>query len=306
MTGTTRTSPPPADASTAMRPPEASASGVCLNCGEPLSQRFCPACGQAAIDPNPTLGEFVHEAAEEFLHWDGKLAATFRLLFTKPGELTREYLTGRRARYLSPLRLYLTCSVVFFALKALAPDPPIVVRAGVSQIGVVTIQEDTVGTTLAAIDKMAQSRSSTDRVTGRVLGNALRHGDQTAATLRQDVPNVMFLLVPIFAGLVGLVFRGRGMRYPQHLAFALHIHAFLFVALLLTLVPRITRVAAVDALAVLASFVAIAAYMVLAVRRVYGGSTGSAILRSAAVAASYFVAFTVAMLLTFAFVALRV
>lgn len=306
MTGTTRTSPRTADASTAMRPPDASTPGVCLNCGEPVSQRFCPACGQAAIDPNPTLGEFVHEAAGEFLHWDGKLAATFRLLLTKPGELTREYLAGRRASYLSPLRLYLTCSVLFFALKALAPDPPLAVRAGATQVGVVTIQEDTVGATLEAIDRMTQSRSSTDRVAGRVLGNALRHGDQTAASLRQTIPNVMFVLVPIFAGLVALVFRHRRMRYPQHLAFALHTHAFLFLALLLTLVPRVTRVAVIDALAVAASFVAIAIYMVLAVRRVYGGSTWSAIMRSGAVAATYFAAFTVAMLLTFAVAALRI
>jgi hypothetical protein len=288
-----------------MRPPDASAPGVCLNCGEPVSQRYCSACGQAALDPNPTLGEFIHEAAGEFLHWDGKLAATFRLLLTRPGALTREYLTGRRASYLSPLRIYLTCSVIFFALKALVPDPPLVVRAGATQFGVVTIQEDTVGETLEAIDKMTQSRSPTDRMTGRVLGNALRHGDQTAASLRQSIPDVMFVLVPIFAGLVALVFRNRRMRYPQHLAFALHTHAFLFLAFVLTLVPRVTRIAAVDALAVAASFIAIAIYMVLAVRRVYGGSTRSAILRSGAVAATYFVAFTVAMLLTFAFVALR-
>jgi len=306
MTGTTRTSPRTADASTAMRPPDASTSGACLNCGAPVSQRFCPACGQAAIDPNPTLGEFVHEAAAEFLHWDGKLAATFRLLFTKPGELTREYLAGRRASYLSPLRVYLTCSVLFFALKALAPDPPLVVRAGAKQVGVVTIQEDTVGATLEAIDRMTQSRSSTDRVAGRVLGNALRHGDQTAASLRQSIPNVMFVLVPIFAGLVALVFRNRHMRYPQHLAFALHTHAFLFLALVLTLVPRVTRNPAVDAIAVATSVLAIAIYTVLAVRRVYGGSTWSAILRSSALAATYFATFTLAMLLTFAVAALRV
>jgi hypothetical protein len=257
------------------------------------------------IDPNPTLGEFAHEAASEFLHWDGKLAATFRLLFTKPGELTREYLSGRRARYLSPLRLYLTCSVLFFALKALAPEPPIVVRTGATQRGVVMIQEDTVGATLEAVDKMTHSRSSTDRVAGRVLGKALRHGDQTAASMRQSIPNVMFVLVPIFAGLVALVFRSRRMRYPQHLAFALHTHAFLFLALILTLTPRVMRNAALEAIAVGVSFLAIACYMVLAVRRVYGGSTWSAILRSGAVAATYFAAFTLAMLLTFTLVALR-
>ena len=306
MDGGARTSSPASDASTLMRPPDASTSRDCLNCGERVSERFCPACGQAVIDPNPTLREFAHEAAGEFLLWDGKLATTFRLLLAKPGELTREYLAGRRARYLSPLRLYLTCSVIFFALKALAPDPPVVIRAGQSQVGMVTIQEDTVGKTLAAIDSMTHSTSAAQRVTGRVVGNALRHGNETAATMRQIVPNVMFVLVPIFAGLVALVFRGRRMRYPQHLAFALHIHAFLFLALVLTLVTRLTRNGVVGALVVSASFLAIAGYMVLAVRRVYGGSLGGAILRSGAVAATYFAAFTAAKLLTFAIAALRV
>ena len=300
-----RPSPRVVDASTPMRPPEASAIRGCLNCGEPVPQRFCPACGQAAIDPDPTLGEFVHEAAGEFLHWDGKLAATFRLLLTRPGELTGEYLAGRRARYLSPLRLYLTCSVIFFALKALVPEPPVVVRAGRSQVGMVTIQEDTVGQTIAAIDSMTRSRSATQRLSGRVLGNALRHGNETAAAMRQIIPNVMFVLVPLFAGLVALVFRGRRMRYPQHLAFALHIHAFLFLALVLTLTPRVTQNGIIDALSVSASFLAIAIYTVLAVRRVYNSSLREAILRSSALAATYFVVFTTAMLLTFAIAALR-
>lgn len=305
MDGSARTVPRTADASTVMRPPEASAPGTCLNCGEPVFRHFCPACGQKAIDPNPTLGEFVHEAAGEFLHWDGKLATTFRLLFTQPGALTREYFAGRRASYLSPLRLYLTCSVLFFALKAFAPEPRIVVHAGTSQVGMLTIQEDSVGESLAAIDRMSQSSKPTKRVIGRLLGNALRHGDETTAALRRSIPNVMFVLVPIFAGLVALVFRSRRMRYPQHLAFALHTHAFLFLALIPTLAPRVTRNAVVDALAVISSFGAIAVYMVLATRRVYGGSLRGAILRTGAVGGIYFVAFAVAMMLTFALAALQ-
>jgi hypothetical protein len=305
MDGSARTSSRPADASTVMRPPEATAPRACLNCGEHASCRFCPACGQPAIDPNPTLGEFVHEAAGEFLHWDGKLAATFRLLFTKPGELTREYLAGRRARYLSPLRLYLTCSVLFFALKALAPEPRIVLNAGASQVGMLTIQEDSVGESLAAADRMSQSSKPTKRVIGRLLGNALRHGDETTASLRRSIPNVMFVLVPIFAALAALVFRDRRMRYPQHLAFALHTHAFLFLALIPTLAPRVTRNGVVDAMAVALSFGAIAVYALLAVRRFYGGTILGAILRSGAVAAIYFVFFAAAMVLTFAVAALR-
>ena len=106
MTGTTRTSPRTADASIVMRPPEASAPGVCLNCREPVSLRYCPACGQAAIDPNPTVGEFVHEAASEFLHWDGgsvwsaflrssAIAATYFVAFTVAMMLTFAFVALR-------------------------------------------------------------------------------------------------------------------------------------------------------------------------------------------------------------------
>ena len=78
---------PPLDASAPLR---------CLNCDEPMVGRFCVSCGQAATDPDPTLREYLDEGAAEFLLWDGKLLTTFRLLLTKPGELTREFLQLHR------------------------------------------------------------------------------------------------------------------------------------------------------------------------------------------------------------------
>ena len=83
------------------------ASNPCLNCGTNVQLTYCPECGQREIDSDPTLREFLHELAEEFLHWDGKLLTTFRLLVARPGALTCEYLAGRRVRYISPLRVYL-------------------------------------------------------------------------------------------------------------------------------------------------------------------------------------------------------
>jgi hypothetical protein len=93
----------------------------CGNCGAPLGGAFCQTCGQKVVGPDVSLHEFFHEAVEELAHFDGKIVQTLRLLLTQPGMLTREFLDGRRVRYISPLRVYLTCSVLFFGLAAVAP-----------------------------------------------------------------------------------------------------------------------------------------------------------------------------------------
>ena len=88
---------------------------TCLNCGAALDGPFCARCGQKAVHPKPTLHELLHDALEEFLHFDGKIVQTLRTLVTRPGQLTVDVVSGRRARYIAPLRLYLTVSVLFFA-----------------------------------------------------------------------------------------------------------------------------------------------------------------------------------------------
>src|SRR5262245_6647219 len=97
---------------------------VCRNCGADLHGRFCHACGQKAVSSEIRVHDLMHEGMEEFANVDGKVVRTLKLLVTKPGALTSEFLAGRRARYISPLRLYLTCSLLFFALAAVAPPNP--------------------------------------------------------------------------------------------------------------------------------------------------------------------------------------
>ena len=58
----------------------------------------------------------MHELTHEILNVDGKIFRSLRLLLTRPGFLTREIFAGRRASYVSPLRLYLVASVLAFAL----------------------------------------------------------------------------------------------------------------------------------------------------------------------------------------------
>src|SRR5882757_10347747 len=89
-------------------------SAVCLNCGAAMAGPYCASCGQKQPHPDLTLRELFHATTEELTHWDGKVPATLKTLFFKPGLLTSDFLKGRRARWLPPLRLYLICSVVFF------------------------------------------------------------------------------------------------------------------------------------------------------------------------------------------------
>src|SRR5437762_1976939 len=94
----------------------------CLNCGSALVGQFCAVCGQRAMPPHPMVRELVGDALSEFSGWDGKFAATVRLLLTRPGELTRQWLEGHRVHYISPLRLYLTASLLYFLVAAAVPN----------------------------------------------------------------------------------------------------------------------------------------------------------------------------------------
>ena len=88
--------------------------GQCLNCEAPLEGRFCHACGQPAR-VHRTLGHVLHEFLHGVLHFDTKAWRTLPLLLFKPGKLTREYVHGRRARYIAPFALFLfTVFLMFF------------------------------------------------------------------------------------------------------------------------------------------------------------------------------------------------
>jgi Protein of unknown function (DUF3667) len=88
---------------------------ACLNCATPLIGNHCHSCGQAA-HVHRTLGAFFHDLLHGVLHFEGKIWRTLPLLAFKPGKLTREYIDGRRASYVSPIALFLFVVFLTFAL----------------------------------------------------------------------------------------------------------------------------------------------------------------------------------------------
>ncbi|WP_303697512.1 DUF3667 domain-containing protein [Brevundimonas naejangsanensis] len=91
--------------------------GVCADCGAEVTGRFCSNCGQAA-HVHRTLLHLGEELLHGVMHFDGRLWRTLPLLIVNPGRLTREWVQGRRTRYVSPLAMFLfTLFVMFFALS---------------------------------------------------------------------------------------------------------------------------------------------------------------------------------------------
>jgi hypothetical protein len=90
----------------------------CLNCDAAVSGRFCSECGQENEDQTVALKLLVSDLLSELASFDAKIFRTLVPLLFRPGFLTNEYNAGKRVRYLSPLKLYLVTSVLFFLVLA--------------------------------------------------------------------------------------------------------------------------------------------------------------------------------------------
>jgi hypothetical protein len=192
-----------------------------------------------------TLRHFIHEATHEFLHLDGKIFRTLKLLVTKPGALTLEFFRGRRARYISPIRLYLTCSLLYFALAAIAPSD-------------------------------AKFEVTATDVPSPEVEEVIRRAEKAMEDLREKIthyaPRAMFLLLPLFALLTWRFYRSAQPFYVPHVYYALHFHAFVFLVFAVAKMCQFGGTVGDAVGGVLALLVI--PYHYVSLRRVFGGSRG--------------------------------
>ena len=90
-------------------------SALCLNCGTGLLGDYCHRCGQAE-HVHRSLSAIWHDIAHGVLHFEGKIWNTLPLLAWRPGDLTRRYVAGERARFVSPMALFLFSVFLMFAV----------------------------------------------------------------------------------------------------------------------------------------------------------------------------------------------
>ncbi|WP_316737050.1 DUF3667 domain-containing protein [Pedobacter aquatilis] len=93
----------------------------CLNCGANVEKHYCSNCGQPNLELNESFWGFISHSIAHYFHFDNKFFQTLTPLLTKPGQVTLDYLAGKRARYINPVSMYIFVSIVYF-LVAYSPE----------------------------------------------------------------------------------------------------------------------------------------------------------------------------------------
>ena len=183
-----------------------------------------------------------------------------------------EYLNGRRRRYVLPLRLFITLSVIALLLMRILANLGGPTLAEI-EAGIIVDRPEQNEGSIGIGNKSIAIKNNKVTCTGLPESWCARIKERfvlepaAIAKRLQDVPgnvlsyagSAMFLLLPLFAALLKIVYFSRHMRWTEHLIFALHLHAFWFAMLII----QVTGVPAI---------LAIPIYSLMAARAVYGGS----------------------------------
>lgn len=282
----------------------------CLNCGHIVEEHFCPHCGQENIVVKEDAFHMVSHAIADYFHFEHKFFGTLRPLLLKPGQLTKEYVAGKRVSFIHPIRLYIFVSIVFFlfilsrgdkekeeknhkkeasvALTAkqqdsLKKDKLKEVEEAMKYVPVKDGVRDSV---LKAAKKGIETGKDTDETIDLVTGKKKKWGATNWATkdttvadyekhqqalpkdkrdgfvkhyfvrrsielnqyddpekkftedLLHNIPKMMFLLLPMFALILKLVYINKNKYYYEHLIYSFHLHSAIFLSVLITMLLK--------------------------------------------------------------------
>lgn len=350
----------------------------CLNCGTRLRGQYCGVCGQRSRGRLISLWQLLREAFGDLLELDSRLWRTLIPLLIKPGQLTRDYLEGRRARYMPPFRTYLVLSVVFFVVAffdprdalgwLFEPDPPPTAEETAEQEQLADQRATELARDLeelaADIDDFdvlsdEQRNNLKQRIIaaegaedsdfeidfsddGELFGdcskplemdedvpewikkrltaerfkhiceqNKARGNDNLADALLDNIPVALFVLLPLMALVLKILYPLSRRYFVEHLLFFLHFHAFFFLILMLQilfvrLVGSLRLDGPVSTLIIIAAAFYIPVYLYKAMRRVYGQGHLITVIKYIMLACAYAMGATFTMIGAFAFAVISV
>ena len=243
---------------------------------------YCSRCGEKRREhADWKLSSIAGEAFEELTNLQhSKLWQTFRLLLFKPGQLTRDYWNGRRKRYLGPLKLYLVC----FALSLVVYS----VHRPTAIYDVRTLAaSDAAGNIARVLEKQATKRGvSTEQLTQEINLHVQRY---------LSMSQVLYPLAVALA--LQVLLRRRRLYFAEHLVFALHIVAFMFLSmvvlwplfLLFGIRTAVDQLTPAYLVITAVSTIWTASYTLLALRRAYGETWMAAIVKGTVIFLTYMI-----------------
>ena len=233
----------------------------CGNCGAPLSGPYCSQCGQRHEPAMHSFWHFMQEAFEDFTHADSRLWRTLGALLFRPGFLTREFLEGRRARYLPPVRLYLVLSVAFFVIAGILTShshadaqTPAAAREACAEIP----------------QQMPWLGDYGARFQAGCVAAIEDGGRSVDESILHNVPRAMFLFLPLLGLVMKALYRRSPRYYVEHLLFFVHNHALIFLLLAVYALLGAILPAAVTSVLAGTLWIYLALYFFASMRRVYG------------------------------------
>jgi hypothetical protein len=237
---------------------------TCTNCETDLGGRYCPTCGQDAR-PIPTrLLPLLKLFAQHATGVEGRVVQSVTSLLLRPGRLTRAYVDGQRARYVTPVQIYLLCTAGFFLLHAYAPFVRLDPETGAVESRLSALS---VGVALPA------SMLSRLSASGVSLASFAPRFD---AAVSAYLPVLLVALVAGTALLMAVLFWREAV--VTHVVFALHWSAFYFV---LEATRQILPIVGVrGGLASMVGSLMAIGYLAIAMRTVYRRSWASSTIRA--------------------------
>lgn len=243
-------------------PPEA-AQISCTNCGQPCPDKFCGHCGQKQPRPGDLgLKHALSFAAEETFNVDGKVFHSLKLLLSRPGQLTLDFIEGRRARHVHPVRLTLVFIFLFFLFGAVNP---------LLQLG------PAISGQMVKNPKLMQTLETAAARKNVTVPAVIEGVNQRMKSIGKPLD---FFAIALNCLVIWLFF-GRRRYLTEHLTMGLHLACFNIAASLLIgwlrLVPSLAGAAQLLVIATTS------VYFVLAARRVYGEGWTSLVLKYLAI-----------------------
>lgn len=222
---------------------------ACATCGEPLQSRYCHHCGEKVHFRHEfAFQHYFREIMHQVTSLDVKIFNTLRVLVTKPGQLTEEYLLGRKNKYIRPLRLYLSSSMLYFFSFSFFNKAALVDIRNV-------LRFDFSGRLLPLITAKQQLSGLTGEIFFREVNQQLNN-------------KIALLLIPAifaYALVFKAVFFAKKRYYAEHLIFCLHLMSFSFLRDVLFLPIFLMHKPLGFALALASTMV----YLFLSMKRVY-------------------------------------